>query len=246
MSKGGWGRAVRQAHRLTVTLLLATFLHAGLAQGWITSTGTSAASVALAGTAELGSSVRLRIGETTLTFDLSETGPGAPTCVASRQQDVPVVMGQLMSGTMVKPLGTTPRLQGSNIAAVDGGTPIRAGDIPLAPAAGEVVCYHAFPLQIFSNSTGWQLTVDREDEHDFPSIERLWVGSACDAQGVEALWLLQDMQRVTLHHSMQAGACAEAVIIVAVGLGGHPGGTSAAALRYSLLSADPASALDTR
>lgn len=246
MSKSDRGGAVRQAHRLTVTLLLATFLHAGIAQDWITSTGTSAASVALAGIAELNSSVRLRIGETTLTFDLTETGPGAPTCVASRQQDVPVVMGHLMSGTMVKPLGTTPRLQGSNIAAVDGGTPIRASDIPLASAAGEVVCYHAFPLQIFSNSTGWQLTVDREDQHDFPSIERLYVGSACDAQGVEALWLLQDMQRVTLHHSMQAGDCAEAVILVAVGLGSHPGGTSAAALRYSLLSAEPASVLDTQ
>lgn len=246
MSKDGRGRAVRQAHRLTVTLILAMFVHTGIAQGWITSTGTSAASVALAGTAELGPSVRLRIGETTLTFDLTETGPGAPTCVASRQQDVPVVIGYLMSGTMVKPLGTTPRLQGSDIAAIDGGTLIRAGDIPLAPAAGEVVCYHAFPLQIFSNSTGWQLTVDRDDEHDFPSIERLYVGSACDAQGVEALWLLHDMQRVTLHHSMQAGACREAVILVAVGLGSHRGGTSAAALRYSLLSADPVSALDTQ
>lgn len=246
MTAGGKGRVFRQAHRLAVTLLLANFLHAGTAQGWITSTGTSAASVALVGTAELGSSIRLRIGETTLTFDLTDTGPGAPKCAASKHQDVPVVMGELMSGTMVKPLGTTPRFEGSGIAAVDGGTPIHAGDIPLAPGEGEVVCYHAFPLHIFSNSPGWQLTVDREDQHDFPSIERLYVGSACGAQGVDALWLLEDMQRVTLHRSMQSGGCTEAVIVLAVSLGSHLGGTSAAALRYSLLSADPAPAPETR
>lgn len=238
MTRSRRGRTIGRARRLTVTLLLAALLPAGYSQNWITSTGTSAASVALSGTAQVESSIRLRIGAATLIFDLTLSGPEAPTCSASTEQDAPVLMGGFVSANMVKPLGTTPRLEGADLASVEGGAPVTASDIPLPPGAGEVVCYHAFPLQLFSNTPGWQLIVDRNDELGLPSIERLYVGSTCGADPVEGLWLLPNLQRVTLLQGMQVSSCPEVVIVLAVALGSHPAGTSAAALRYSLLSAD--------
>ena len=217
-------------------------LPCAFAQTPATSTGTSFATVTLGGEAQLGSTVSLRLSAPTLTFDLRDAGPGAPACVASSAPDGVAAAGRELSSFLgsgrVRPAGTMPRVVDRELITVDGGVAVEPTDWPLAPPGAAVVCYRSFSLFPFSNTDGWQLTVDRNDEGNLPGIEHLYLTATCGNAVLDGLLPIADQERVTLLGGMRAGSCGEALVVVAVKLGNESAGSAAAVLRYTLLSAD--------
>lgn len=221
---------------------LALMLSCAFAQAPASSTGTTFATVTLGGDVQLGSTVSLRLSATTLTFDLSDAGPGAPACVASAAPDGVVAAGgeltSFLGNGRVRPAGTIPKVVERVLTSVDGGVAVEPTDWPLGPPGAAVVCYRSFSLFPFSNTHGWQLTVDRNDVGSLPGIEHLYLTAICGSAAPDGLLPIADQQRVTLLGGMQAGSCGEALVVVAVKLGDESTGSAAAALRYTLLSAD--------
>ncbi|HET8985686.1 MAG TPA: hypothetical protein VFN03_07995, partial [Trueperaceae bacterium] len=201
-----------------------------------TSTGASFASVALAGEVSLDPMLALRLSTDSLTFDLRSGAAATPLCVASAVPDDVTSIDPLFATAPVQPAGTSFRVGSYPEIEVVGGQPLAPGQLPLTTVGAAIVCYRMFTLSAFSNTDGWHVMVDRFELPNEPPIENLYLAAVCRDETAVGLQSLKDEERVSLLDDRVAGACSEAVIVVAVKLGGEPAGSSAVGLRYTLMS----------
>lgn len=241
-------RARRPGERTSLVaggaMLAALVLVAGLtlvrpparAQGSVQATGTGAASVTLALTADLGPTLELRLSAATLSFDLrSVGGDDAPTCVIGSTDDA-VLVGPIAGARIVAPGGTSLRVDAWPSASVVGGTAL--SEFPAPPDAGSVVCYRTFVLGAFANVDGWQLLASAVPVEGAQPIGAVYLGATCRGGQANGLAPISDGARVTLMQGDDTVACGEMLVAVAVKLRSEPAGTSATAIRYTLLAPD--------
>lgn len=225
---------------LVAAALLVSSAGSTLAQG-ATSTGTSFASVSVSGEANLGPLLSLRLSTGSLTFDLRATRTTAPACVLGAEPDdvttADVAPGPLFGAGQVLPASTSFQVTAYPAIVVEGGQGATLGPLPLVGTDAAVVCYRTFTLGMFSNTDGWQVTVDRFELPGTPVIENLYLAAVCRGDAATGMWALGGEAQVTLLSGRSAGACAEALVVVALKLGNEPAGTSAVGLRYTLMSA---------
>lgn len=206
------------------------------AQGGVQATGTATASVTLAFTADLGPSLVLRLSAATLSFDLrSVGGDDAPTCVIGASDDA-VVVGPFVGTRIVAPGGTSLRIDTWPSASVVGGTAL--SEFPAPPDAGSVVCYRTFLLGAFANVDGWQLLASALPVAGAQPIRAVYLGATCRDAQATGLAPISDGARATLMQGTDTVVCGEMLVAVAVKLQSEPAGTSATAIRYTLLAPD--------
>jgi hypothetical protein len=205
------------------------------AQG-ATSTGRSFASVSLSGEATFGPLLALQLSADSLVFDLRGGASPEPMCVTSAAPDDTAVIDPVFAAAQVRPAGTTFRVATYPEIEVIGGRRVVAGGLPLTTADSGVVCYRSFTLSAFSNTDGWQVTADRFDLPNTPAIDNLYLAAVCRDEAAAGMQPLAVDGSVALLLDRTAGACRDAVVVVAVKLGAEPAGASAVGIRYTLMS----------
>jgi hypothetical protein len=229
-------RTSRRSRRAALTIAAVLALACGLAtaQG-TTSTGRSFASVSLSGEASFGPLLALRLSADSLVFDLRAAVSNEALCVTSAEPDDTPVVDALFGAAQVLPAGTSFRVGTYPAIEVSGGRPAVTGGVPTA-TSDATVCYRSFTMSAFSNTDGWQVTVDRFELPNMPVIDDLYLAAVCRDEQAGGVQPLVGEDRVSLFSTRPAGACTDAVVVVAVKLGGEPAGTSAIGLRYTLMS----------
>lgn len=229
-----WLRRPWRATSAIVLLLMGASVV--MAEG-ATSTGATFASVGLGGAASFGPLVKLGLSTDTLVFDLRGDAATGSTCVVTSEAGDLIAPGSSFGSQPVLPAGTSFAISTFPAVEVRGGRALGSDEFSLVPSGSSVVCYRTFTMAAFSNTDGWQVTVDRFDVPNTPAIEDLYLAAACKSMEPSGLTRLTGDDAVTLVRDQEAGMCGEAVVIVAVKLGSGSAGTSAVGLRYTLMSA---------
>lgn len=232
---GRTGRALHGVTAIAVALLVGAVSQA-LADG-ASGSGSSFARVMVSGQAELRPLVKLGLATDTLTFDLRGDAAAGPLCVMSANQEDTVSAGSPLSDPYVLPAGTELSITSYPRVEVAGGRVLQ-GPLAVVPPGSAVVCYRTFIMTAFSNTDGWQVTVDRYDLPGTPTIEHLYLAAACrDDPDLAGMSAVSGERQVTLVRDRAAGTCSDVVVVAALKVGSEPAGTSAVGLRYTLLSA---------
>ncbi|MBX3142352.1 MAG: hypothetical protein KF813_01240 [Trueperaceae bacterium] len=239
--RGGEPTLAGRLHRFEgLVLALAMLVVASVcsAQG-VTSTGSSHATVMLTGHADLGSVVSIGIAAGTVTFDLRGSVGSDQVCVVSGTSADDIVAQPLFGETFVRPAGTTFRVTDYPLLEVEGGRQLAQGELPVSTAGTAIVCYRSFELKAFSNVVGWQVAVDRYGLPGADPIRNLYLAAVCRGEAAANMQRIEDLGRVSVFADKVAGSCNDALIVLAVKLGGETAGTSAAGLRYTIVSSAP-------
>ena len=209
--------------------------------------GDAFAAVAPALTVTIPSVAELRIGASTLAFDLGGDLTSA---------EMACVYGQHVAGwggeppaaghEMVLPLGTAFRRGAYPLVEVEGRAPVagfpalemgRDGGA-VARRDEDFVCYRSFLLHHFSNLPGWELTVERiPDGNRFP--EQLYIrNSGCSGgSGLMGLVPLYPGQRLKLARSETDQYCPGGdVVVIATTSAGVRAGATETRLIYTLFA----------